>query len=188
MSKFKTLVTELKKILSDIPVQETMSVSAEDLVISDLKVGGKVEAKDSEGNVIPAPDGEYTIGSDLIVVKDGLIESLNGETEAAPEEQMDETPAPTENDVQSQIDEIKADIESIKSSIEDLKNSVVSVSKDDSNKFTIQVKELNDSIKALMETPAEFSKTNKTNAYKEAKEIKMNEWSKVLAKSVKVKD
>jgi len=183
MSKFQNIVKELKKFLADIPQEQEFNVSADDLVISEMKVGGKVEAKDAEGNVIPVPDGEYTVGEDVIVVKDGMIVSLNGETEEAPAEQMaddapTDEPAKEDDGVQEKLDAMQKEIDELKASIESMK---VEASKEET--FSKQVEKLTDSIKMLMSMPAEFSKTNESIVVKDSKEQKIKEYARMLAES-----
>jgi len=190
MSKFKDLIEQFKKTLANIHTEDAFTVSAEDLVISEMKIGGKVEAKDTEGNVVPAPNGEYTVGSDVIEVKDGFIVTLNGDKEAAPEEQMaDEAPAEDTPDVaalQAQVDSMATEIETLKAAIEEMKKTMsADTSKEDAEKFSKQLQELNDTIKLLITTPAEFSKTNESIVVKDDKEVRTNEWTSALAKAFK---
>lgn len=135
------LLNKLKKLLS-----EFGSVTAENGVElfydgEEIAVGTKVT--NAEGDA--TPDGEYVIAENVIIVKDGAVESIEPKvTEEEPEtpaeeepEQMEEetpeTPAEEEPEtteeetgeidaLKAEIDTLKAEIEAVKAELEAMKN------------------------------------------------------------------
>lgn len=177
------LKAELKKVLS------LMSTESE-LKVSEMVIGGKVELIDSEGNLEVAPDGEYQIGEDTIVVKDGLIESINGDKgEAKEEEEMEEdTPADEVDEkeaMKAELDAMKEAIAQLKTELEALKTSLDESNATEQNmasKFNTQLETLNETIKLLMSTPAEPSRTNESIRVKDSYDAKMLEAAKLFSK------
>lgn len=182
MSKFQKIVTELKNFLADIPTEVELAITQNDLVISEMVIGGKVEVKDTQGNVMPCPDGEYTVGTDVIVVKDGMIESLNGEVAEQMEEEIEaaDTPNPVA-DLQAQVDAMAIEIETLKTSIEEMKTGM-SAETEATTKFSSQLEELTNTIKLLMSMPAEFSKTNEAIVVKDSRDEKLLAAARLYAK------
>lgn len=172
----KKLKEEIKRIL--------FAASQPELKVSEMVIGGKVEVINSDGSLSPAEDGEYTIDKDVLVVKDGQIVSINGETETAPveEEQAAEADAPVVEDVpadadwKAEVDALKAETETLKAAIEELKKAMEDDKASEqtmSAEFSKQLTELTNVFKVAINTPFEFSKTNQSAIEKEAKENKM---------------
>jgi hypothetical protein len=193
MSVLEKLKEELKKTLGLLvtPTSEEFNNQPE-IKVSDMAVGAKVEFVNSDGTLSPALDGEYTIDKDVIEVKDGLIVSINGETETTPVDTKpkDENMADTSvtDAMQVQIDALKAETESLKSVIEEIKQSIVDDATKDqtmSADFGNQLSVLNETIKTLLKMPSEFSKTSNDNVVKDSKEEKMKEYIKILSSNKK---
>lgn len=195
---FKSIKDELKKTLGLLTDENFAADQTNDVKVSDMVVGGKVEAISASGALAPAPNGTYQIDKDEIVVKDGLIVSINGDkgansnadenlADVTPADEAAETPADDakeENDnakamaaMQTEIDSLKADVESLKSAIADDASSEQNMSAD----FTAQFTALNETLKTLMGTPAEFSRTTDNNIVKDSKDEKMFEFAKAFA-------
>jgi len=190
MAKFpKNLITEIQKTISMLSGFSSES----ELKVSDMVIGGKVEKVNSDGSLAPVEDGEYTIEKDLLVVKDGLIVSINGETEMKPkdeapkeEEKLEdvpvEDPAP-ENDWKTEVEALKAETESLKVTIEEIKKVMAENTVEEqkmSADFTAEIAKLNETLKVVATTPAEFSKTSTNNVVKDSKEDKMKEYARIL--------
>jgi hypothetical protein len=195
MAKFpKNIIAEVQKTMA---VLAGFSSEPSDLKVSDMVIGGKVEMVNSDGSLSPAQDGEYTIDNDVIVVKDGLIVSINGETETNP---RDEAPKQEENlaedapvdepvkqdDLKAEVEALKAETENIKAMVEELKAALASKNEAEqkmSADFAAEIAALNETLKIVATTPAEFSKTSTNNVVKDSKEDKMKEYARILKSS-----
>lgn len=87
----KNVLLKLRNLLlnfKDIATEEGVTL----MVDGDLEVGLEVFAYDDNGDVIVAPDGEYTYENQIIVVKEGVVSEIR-DKEVAPEAPAEETPA-----------------------------------------------------------------------------------------------
>lgn len=87
----KNVLLKLRNLLlnfKDIATEEGVTL----MVDGDLQVGLEVFAYDDNGDVIVAPDGEYTYENQIIVVKEGVVSEIR-DKEVAPEAPAEETPA-----------------------------------------------------------------------------------------------
>lgn len=114
-----------------------------------LEVGAPVTVGDSEGGEV-APDGNYQIDEKTsIVVKDGVIESIDA-PEVAEELESEENAPETNNEVAEQViavvEEAQAQIESLNTEIAELKEAVA------------QFSTMNENVVALTNAVAKFSK------------------------------
>lgn len=76
----------------------------------ELAVGVEVFVEDENGELIPAPNGEYDAENSVIVVEDGKVAEIKEkEAENAPDETNEETEEPAENVEAEQIDEPAAE-------------------------------------------------------------------------------
>lgn len=144
--------------------------------ISEKTVGGKVELIDGDGNLTPAPDGDFKIAGDenIYTVKDGQITAINGETPAEEEEApKEEVQAAEEAPVEEakpneEMAALNARVEALENAIAEMQNMIAGfASKDDVAQFSSEVKSLNDTITKLAQLPAEFSKTNNSPVVKD---------------------
>lgn len=189
MSVLEKLKEELKKTLGLLvtPSDEKFANQPE-LKVSDMVIGGKVETVNSDGTLAPVMDGEYTIGEDMIEVKEGLIVSINGETETVDTNEVpkDENMADTSitDALRSEVDALKAETENLKTALEELKKAMQDDTAQEqtmSADFNNQLSALNETIKTLVTMPVEFSKTSNNNVVKDTKDEKMKEYLKILA-------
>lgn len=111
MKLSKTLKLTLRNLLLDVKMGEIEA--KENTLIFDGEeygVGTEVFVKDTEneGEVIVAPDGDYTLIEDdekvtIIIVRDGKIEEIKGQTETETPETSTET---TETEVEAEVVEV----------------------------------------------------------------------------------
>ncbi|MFT3912239.1 MAG: hypothetical protein QM737_22620 [Ferruginibacter sp.] len=189
---FNKIKEELRKTLASLTNSEQMAAPTTDEInVSDMVVGGKVEIVNPDGSLSDAPDGEYDYNGHKLEVKDSLIVSIDGDKgEQKPAEDManespvQDAPAKDSNDMQAQIDELKSAIEEIKKQLADGQAANQKMAAE-SEKFSEAINSLNETIKAILVTPAEFSKTNTSIKVKDEKEAKINAFTKVLAESMK---
>jgi hypothetical protein len=73
------------------------------IIDSELAIGAEISIEGENGEVLPAPDGEYIIENQKIEIRDGKIESIETiepeqpeETETETEEKLEEVPATEE--------------------------------------------------------------------------------------------
>lgn len=110
MKLSKTLKLTLRNLLLDVKMGEIEA--KENTLIFDGEeygVGTEVFVKDTEneGEVIVAPDGDYTLIEDdekvtIIIVRDGKIEEIKGQTET----ETPETSTETETEVEAEVVEV----------------------------------------------------------------------------------
>ena len=113
MKLSKTLKLTLRNLLLDVKMGEIKA--KENTLIFDGEeygVGTEVFVKDTEneGEVIVAPDGDYTLIEDdekvtIIIVRDGKIEEIRGQEETETPETSTETPE-TETEVEAEVIEV----------------------------------------------------------------------------------
>ena len=113
MKLSKTLKLTLKSLLLDVKMGEIEA--KENTLIFDGEeygVGTEVFVKDTEneGEVIVAPDGDYTLIEDdekvtIIIVRDGKIEEIRGQVETETPETEVETPE-TSTEVEAEVIEV----------------------------------------------------------------------------------
>ena len=97
----KMLALELGRVATD---------KGELVFDGELAVGVEVFVEDENGELIPAPNGEYDAENSVIVVEDGKVAEIKEkEAENAPEETNEETEEPAENVEAEQIDEPAAE-------------------------------------------------------------------------------
>lgn len=95
MSKLTQIKLALSKLLSNFSTEGKLTWTEE----GPIEVGYEVYTEDSEGNYIPAEDGEYTLGEKTVKVEAGTVVSIDAPTElsATPEEVvLEEQPAAEE--------------------------------------------------------------------------------------------
>ena len=103
------LKVALKKMLS-LELGRVATDKGELVFDGELAVGVEVFVEDENGELIPAPNGEYDAENSVIVVEDGKVAEIKEkEAENAPEETNEETEEPAENVEAEQIDEPAAE-------------------------------------------------------------------------------
>lgn len=115
MSKLTQIKLALSKLLSNFSTEGKLTWTEE----GPIEVGYEVYTEDSEGNYIPAEDGEYTLGEKTVKVEAGKVVSIDlpaaeaDSTELAAEESteevvLEEEVAPEEEPVNSEVKEDEA--------------------------------------------------------------------------------
>lgn len=103
------LKVALKKMLS-LELGRVATDKGELVFDGELAVGVEVFIEDENGELIPAPNGEYDAENSVIAVEDGKVTEIKEkEAENAPEETNEETEEPAENVEAEQIDEPAAE-------------------------------------------------------------------------------
>ena len=155
----KTKLLKLAKMLLNLKMVESDKGNL--IIESDLEVGVEVSIEDTEGNVIPAEDGEYIIDNKKVEIKDGKVESIEVlEPEPTPEpepEPMAEEPTP-EPIKENEPDEKDLKIEELEGLLKD-RDAVI-------EELTAKNKELEDKLNKPVEEPVKMSATvqEKNNA------------------------
>ncbi len=188
---FESLFATVKKQADE---QMSQIYKDSEIKLSDKAVGAKVELVNSDSSLSTAPDGDYEMEDGTkFTVKDGLITEYNGDKgEAkvtAEETKVEAADAPVSDapnevaDLKAQVEALKAETESIKATIEEVKAMCgkYAEAKDQSVEFSKQLETINETLKGLIKTPAEFSKTTTNNVVKDSKEEKMNDLARVFA-------
>lgn len=184
------VIKALKVMLGEIV--ETRIWNQDELKISEMVVGGKVELI-VEGELSPAPDGDYELeDGSKFTVKDGVIASIVGQenSETTEVENAEEKPEQTEEapeanneveELKAKVDQLQSTVDALAKTIEELQSAEVSA-KSEVEAFSKEVSELHSTIKQLAKIPAEFTKTNNKQTVKESKEEKLFELAKILSK------
>lgn len=104
------LKVALKKMLS-LELGRVATDKGELVFDGELAVGVEVFIEDENGELIPAPNGEYDAENSVIVVEEGKVAEIKEkEAENAPEETNEETEEPNDENVEAeQIDEPAAE-------------------------------------------------------------------------------
>ena len=103
MSKLTQIKLALSKLLSNFSTEGKLTWTEE----GPIEVGYEVYTEDSEGNYIPAEDGEYTLGEKTVKVEAGKVVSIEGEQMS-----ICEPLAPTELAAEEPVEEVALEEES----------------------------------------------------------------------------
>lgn len=116
-------LAKLMKLVKEIPTEEGAILFVE----GDVTVDTEVFVSDTDGNMIPAPDGTYTAEGKIITVTAGKISEIKDvETDPVddnetPETMEDDNPDPTDTD---NPDELKARIAELETEIAEKDNKI----------------------------------------------------------------
>lgn len=165
---------ELIKALSTLKGQKFEEELPSDTVkVSERVVGGKVEIIQPDGTLETAPDGEYELSDGFkFIVKDGVIASIDGETEEMEVEQ----PNDNQSNVEGEIATLKDEIAAIKEAIAALTQN--SASTQEVQKFQAEFEKLNETLLKLAKLPTQFSQVNPSNVVKDKTEDKLMDFVK----------
>lgn len=181
--------------------------STDELKISSLTVGGKVEIIGSDDTLTVAPDGDYVMNDGTAFsVKDGLIVSIVGqevaqssdekkdeeetkdETEEKMEEHQTEVTEEPKDEMAMKVEELTNRLNSMEEKLAEVYGMLEAMkememkSQDAILGFNKVVEDLNNNIKTLAEIPAQFSNVDKTAQYAEDKQTKMLDLATILTK------
>ena len=155
----KTKLLKLAKMLLNLKMVESDKGTL--IIDSDLAVGVEVSVEDTEGNVKPAEDGEYTIDNQKVIIKDGKIESIE---EILPEEPETEEPTdepeamaeePATEEPSNEPDEKDLRIAELEGLLKD-RDAII-------EELTAKIKELEEKLNQPVEEPVKMAATVKEN-------------------------
>lgn len=168
----KANLYKLKKMLlslSEVTTKEGIVLITDS---DDMEVGLEVFV-DGDAGLEPAPDGEYTVDDNIIIVQGGKIVEIKEkpieqpvetpmEKEEKPEEKMEEKPMENpEEPMEPSIDELKNLIDEQKSMIENLKS--------ENETLKVEIEDLKKKLEEPMAEPAEEQFKNEKPIEKETK-------------------
>lgn len=113
--------------------------------IDKLEVGGKVVLVDDAGNEAPAPAGEHELADGMVIVLDEASTIVE-----IKEPQVEEAPAPAEEELKKKIEEMQAEIEKMANYKKKQEEKMAEVE----GKFAQAIKELSDVVIGLINTPS----------------------------------
>jgi hypothetical protein len=184
-SLFKKAIIELSQELAD--TVDYKKVNSSDYKITSREVGQKVEITDTDNKLVNAPDGAYELEDGFkFTVKDGLIESIEGQ-DAKVEEQGEETSTEetatqddtTSTDPAKEIEDLKTQIADLQTQIDEIKAMCQGAATEEGMKS--EMAEIKNEFKSVFEKftkiPAEESKVSNSNL---AKDIKRKNFEQFL--------
>ena len=166
---------KLKKMLlslSEIPTKEGIVLITDS---DDMEVGLEVFVEDDAG-LMPAPDGEYTVDDNIVVVEGGKIVEIKEkplvqpvETPEEPIETLEEKPEekPMEN-LEEPTEPMEPSIEELKNLIEEQK-SMIETLKSENETLKAEIEDLKKKLEAPLAEPAEEQFKNEKPIEKETK-------------------
>lgn len=113
--------------------------------IDKLEVGGKVVLVDDAGNEAPAPAGEHELADGMVIVLDEASTIVE-----IKEPQVEEAPAPAEEELKKKIEEMQAEIEKMANYKKKQEEKMAEVE----GKFAQAIKDLSDVVIGLINTPS----------------------------------
>lgn len=200
MNLIKELLKSARLLMGEYVENKVWSPS--ELNISQMEVGGKVELIDADGQLSPAPDGNYELeDGSKFTVKDSVIESIEGQEvpaeedvpvenaeqpkEEVPAEAPKSEPNPELEELKSKVSELEGQLSELLKVVEELKStSEVVATKEDVAEYSKNVKDLNQTIQQLAKVPVQFSQTTTNNVVKDNKE-KLLDFAMVLGSAKK---
>ena len=157
----KTKLLKLAKMLLNFKIISSDKGSL--IIDSELAVGAEISIEDENGNVIPAPDGEYVIDNQKVEIRDGKIESIETiepeqpeEIETETEEKLEEEPATEEPS--NEPDEKDLKIQELEGLLKD-RDAII-------EELTAKLKELEEKLNKPVEDPVKLSATAKEKTSK----------------------
>lgn len=164
--------------------------TAEELKVSEKAVGGDVSLISEDGTLVPAPDGEYNYDGDVLTVKDGKVEAVNGkteekveETEAEVEAETEETPAEETPAEPNEVEALNERLSALENKFDELLTAIgLSATKEDVNQYSSKIEALeakfsttNELLNKILKVPVEMSKTTQSNIIKDTNTKKVSE-------------
>ena len=165
----KANLYKLKKMLlslSEIPTKEGVILITDS---DDMEVGLEVFVDGDEG-LTPAPDGEYTIDDNIILVEGGKIVEIKEKPLEQPIETPIETPMQNEEKPEEKIETPidNPSIEELKNLIEEQKTMIESL-KSENESLKAEIEELKKKLEEPLAQPAEEQFKNDKPIEKETK-------------------
>ena len=153
----KSKLLKLAKMLLKFKIVESDKGNL--IIDSDLAIGAEISIEDENGNVIPAPDGEYVIDNQKVAIKDGKIESIEPIEEEPVEEVTEEViEEMAETDSNETISEPEPDEKDLRiAELEGLLKDRDLIIEE----LTAKIKELEEKLNKPVEEPVKMSATVK---------------------------
>lgn len=162
--KFNTMKSKLLKLAKMLLNFKMIESDKGTLIIdSELAIGAEISIEGENGEVLPAPDGEYIIDNQKVEIRDGKIESIETiepeqpeETETETEENLEEETA-TETET-SEPDEKDLRIAELEGLLKD-RDAII-------EELTQKLKELEEKLNKPVEDPINLAATVKEKTTK----------------------
>ena len=130
---------------AEVEHKEYVLKSGAKVKIDKLEIGGHVLLVDDAGNEAPAPAGEHELADGMVIVLDE-----NSNIVEIKEPQVEEAPAPAEEELKKKIEEMQAEIEKMANYKKKQEEKMAEVE----GKFAQAIKELSDVVIGLINTPS----------------------------------
>ena len=151
----KSKLLKLAKMLLKFKIVESDKGNL--IIDSELTIGAEISIEDENGDVIPAPDGEYVIENQKVAIKDGKVESIEEikseeettETEEVVEEVKEEMAETDSNETISEPDEKDLKIAELEGLLKD-RDAII-------ENLTAKIKELEEKLNQPVEEPVKMS-------------------------------
>ena len=164
----KANLYKLKKMLlslSEVTTKEGIVLVTDS---DDLEVGLEVFVDGDEG-LTPAPDGEYTIDDNIILVEGGKIVEIKEKPIEQPIDTPIETPMQEEEKPEENLEEpMEPSIEELKNLIEEQKTMIETLKSENEN-LKVEIEELKKKLEEPLAEPAEEQFKNEKPIEKETK-------------------
>lgn len=162
--KFNTMKSKLLKLAKMLLNFKMIESDKGTLIIdSELAIGAEISIEGENGEVLPAPDGEYVIDNQKVEIRDGKIESIETiepeqpeETETETEENLEEEPATEEPS--NEPDEKDLRIAELEGLLKD-RDAII-------EELTAKLKELEEKLNKPVEEPVKMAATVKEKTTK----------------------
>lgn len=159
-NKMKTKLLKLAKMLLNFKMIESDKGTL--IIDSELAIGAEISIEGENGEVLPAPDGEYVIDNQKVEIRDGKIESIETiepeqpeETETETEEKLEETATEEPSNEPDEKDLRIAELEGL------LKDRDAII-----EELTAKLKELEEKLNKPVEEPVKMAATVKEKTTK----------------------
>lgn len=157
----KSKLLKLAKILLNFKIISSDKGSL--IIDSELAIGSEISIESEEGEVLPAPDGEYIVDNQKITVEGGKVSEIEQiepeqpeETETETEEKLEEVPATEEPS--NEPDEKDLRIAELEGLLKD-RDAII-------EELTQKLKELEEKLNKPVEDPVKLSATAKEKTAK----------------------
>lgn len=158
----KSKLLKLAKILLNFKIISSDKGSL--IIDSELAIGSEISIESEEGEVLPAPDGEYIVDSQKITVEGGKVASIEPiESEETIEEETTETEEKLEEETATETETSEPDekdlrIEELEGLLKD-RDAII-------EELTQKLKELEEKLNRPVEDPVKLSATAKEKTTK----------------------
>ena len=135
--------------LSEIPTKEGVVLITD----GDMEVGLEVFV-DGDAGLMPAPDGEYTVDDNIVVVEGGKIVEIKEKPIEQPKEPMQNEEKPEEKPMENSEEPMEPTIEELKTLIEEQKSMIENL-KSENETLKAEIEDLKKKLEEPLADPAE---------------------------------